>query len=191
MRDKIIHSAMEQIQKYGFRRFVIGDITSDLGISSKTVYKYFEGKDEIVSAVCTSFIETEKERILKILTSEGTWLDKMTALIREAPEKNEQLAVELKKHFPDEWKKVIEMENFLSQHKRNFMKQGVDSGDIRADINLDLLEIIMHTCVETLFNVQVDNYSTKQVFEEFRKVVMYGIISPESKIRELEKSKNR
>ncbi len=183
MREKIIHSAMEQIQKYGFRRFAIGDITADLGISSKTVYKYFAGKDEIISAVCTSFVDTEKERVLKILTAEGAWPDKMTAIACMEPAKNELLAIELKKHFPDEWKKIIDMQDFLSQHKKKFMEQGVASGDIRPDINFDLLDTIMQTCIEALFNLDTSDLSTKQVLEEFRNVVMYGIISPDSKMR--------
>jgi len=183
MRERIISSAKEQIQKYGFRRFAIGDITSDLRISSKTVYKYFSGKDDIISAVCTSFVETEKEKILKILTAEGTWLDKMTAFISEEPAKNEQLAFELKKHFPAEWKKVMDMQSFLSQHKRNFMEQGVASGNIRPDIDLDMLEIIMPACIDALFNIDTSDLSTKQVLKEFWKVVMYGILTPESKMR--------
>ena len=183
MKDRIIHSAMEQIKKYGFRRFTIGDITADLGISSKTVYKYFEGKDDIISAVCTSFVETEKEKTLKILTADGAWLDKMTAFICEEPSKNEQLAFELKKYFPDEWKKVIDMENFLSQHKRNFMEQGVASGNIRPDIDLDVLENIMHTCVEALLSLDAGDLSMKQVLQEFWKVTMFGILSPESEMR--------
>jgi len=183
MREKIIHSAGEQIQRYGFRRFAIGDITSDLGISSKTVYKYFAGKDDIISAVCTSFVETEKERVLKILTAEGDWPDKMNALACMEPAKNELLAIELKKHFPDEWKKVINMQNFLSQHKKKFMEQGVASGDIRPDLNFDLLDTIMQTCIEALFTLDASDLSTKQVLEEFREVVMFGIISPQSKMR--------
>ena len=67
MRDKIILSAMEQIKKYGFRRFTIKDITADLGISTKTIYKYFEGKDNIISAVCTSFMAKEENKILGML----------------------------------------------------------------------------------------------------------------------------
>ncbi len=187
MRERIIQSAVEQIHKYGFRRFTIGDITSDLSISSKTIYKYFAGKDDIISAVCTSFIEAEKEKILKILTAECTWLDKMTAIISEGPSNNDQLAFELKKHFPDEWKKVMDMQKFLSQHRKQFMEQGVVSGNIRPDIDLDMLEIIMQTCVDALFNIDTSDLNTDQILKEFWKVFMYGTISPESEIR---KNKN-
>lgn len=186
MRERIIHSAINQIKKYGFRRFTIGDITEDLAISTKTIYKYFEGKDDIISAVCTNFVESEKVRILGILSAEGVWLEKMTAIISGDPEK----IVELKKHYPAEWQKFIDMQRFLSQHKKSFMEMGIASGDIRTDIDLDLFGTIIHTCVEALLNLEVSDSITNQMMEEFWKVIMYGIVSCDSKIRELDTGKN-
>lgn len=181
MRDKIILSAMEQIKKYGFRRFTIKDIIADLGISTKTVYKYFGGKDDIISAVCTSFMDTERERILAILESDSDWMDKMTAIISGDPAR----IIELKKHYPAEWQKFMDMERFLSRHKRSFIEQGIASGDIRPDIDIDLLGTIIHTCVEALLALDGSELSTKLVLAEFWKMIIYGIISCESKIREL------
>lgn len=182
MRDKIILSAMEQIKKYGFRRFTIKDITADLGISTKTVYKYFEGKDDIISAVCTSFMNMERERILAILEADSAWMDKMTAIISGDPAR----IIELKKHYPAEWQKFKDMQHFLSRNKRSFVEQGIASGDIRPDINIDLFGTIIHTCVEALLSLEGGELSTEQVLAEFWKIIMYGIISCESKIRALD-----
>lgn len=180
MRDKIILSAMEQIKKYGFRRFTIKDITADLGISTKTVYKYFEGKDEVISAVCTSFMDMERERILAILEADSAWMNKMMVIISGEPAR----IIELKKHYPAEWQKFKHMQRFLSRRKRILMEQGIASGDIRSDIDIDLLGTIIHTCVEALLSLDGSGLSTKQVLTEFWKMIMYGVISCESKIRE-------
>lgn len=182
MRDKIILSAMEQIKKYGFRRFTINDITADLGISTKTVYKYFEGKDDIISAVCTSFMNIERERILAILEADSAWVDKITAIISGDPAR----IIELKKHYPAEWQKFMDMQHFLSRHKRSFVEQGIASGDIRPDIDIDLFGTIIHTCVEALLSLDGGELNTGQVMAEFWKMIIYGVISRESKIRELD-----
>ena len=181
MRDKIIFSAMEQINKYGFKRFTIGDITADLGISTKTVYKYFEGKDDIISTVCTSFMNTERERLLAILESDSAWMDKMTAIIRGDPAR----IIELKKYYPVEWQKFKDMQRFLDRYKRKFIEQGMASGDIRPDLDIDLLGTIMYACAEALFNLDSGDLSAKQALTEFWKVVMFGVISCDSKIRQL------
>lgn len=185
MRDKIILSAMEQIGKYGFRRFTIKDITADLGISSKTVYKYFAGKDDIISAVCTNFMAMEKERLLAILETDSSWMDKITAIITSDPAK----IIELKKHYPAEWQKFMDMQCLLSRYKKSFIEQGISSGDIRPDIDIELFGTIIHTCVEALLKLDGNNLSADQVLAEFWKMIMFGVISCESKIRGLDMGK--
>jgi AcrR family transcriptional regulator len=189
MRDKIVDSAMEQIKKYGFRRFTIGDITDDLGISTKTVYKYFEGKDVIISAVVIALIESIKEKIIKTVSSDEPWFDQMNALLSKDKAVNEQIFFELKKHYPAEWKKFLEAHNELSRHLMDFMKRGIASRDVRPDVDLNLLDVIMRICTDTLSNTQFNNYSTKQVLDLFHEVIMFGIISPDSKMRRLTPTK--
>ncbi len=182
MRDKIILSAMEQIKKYGFRRFTIGDITADLGISTKTVYKYFTGKDDIISAVCTSFVAMEKERLLAILDADSFWMDKMTAIISGDPVR----IIELKKHYPAEWQKFMDMQNFLARYQGDFIKQGIASGDIRPDIDMEIFGTIIRTCVEALLKLDGGDLSVDQILAEFWNMIMFGVISCESKIREID-----
>ncbi len=186
MRERIIHSAREQIQQYGFRKFTIEDISSDLGISTKTIYKYFQGKNEIISAVCAADREAEKRRFLEILASEGTWLDKMMALACKDAGKGEQLhlILELKKFFPEEWKKNSDVLDSMSEQMKDFMRQGVDSGDISPDINLDVVGIVIHASIQRLFSAEFDNLSLTQVFDALKKIVMCGILSPTSRMRE-------
>nr|WP_277443753.1 helix-turn-helix domain-containing protein [Pelotomaculum isophthalicicum] len=47
----MLQAASRQIEKYGFRKFTIDDIASDLGISKKTIYKYFISKKSLIGAV--------------------------------------------------------------------------------------------------------------------------------------------
>ncbi len=186
MRERIIYSAREQIQKYGFRKFTIDDIAEDLGISTKTIYKYFQSKNELIGAVCAAAREADKRQCLDILTSEGTWLDKTMALARKDAVKGEHmhLAQELKKFFPDEWNKNCGFFDSLSDQIKDFMKQGAASGDIRPDINLEVVSIVLRSSIMGLFGAEFDDLSTKQIFDEFQKVLMCGILSPTSKMRE-------
>lgn len=64
------------------------------------------------------------------------------------------------------------------------MKQGAASGDIRPDINLEVVSIVLRSSIMGLFGAEFDDLSTKQIFDEFQKVLMCGILSPTSKMRE-------
>ena len=51
MKDKILQTALKQFLKYGIRKMSIKKLVDPLGISTKTVYKYFKNKEELLEAV--------------------------------------------------------------------------------------------------------------------------------------------
>ncbi len=186
MREQIIKAATDQIKKYGFRRFTIEDIASDLGISKKTIYKYFEGKDQIISAVCSTHMKMKKERVLMVLATGGTWFDKMMGLVCTDSKRDEadvQLVLELKRYFPEEWKKQEVMSACLAEYMKDFLRQGIISGDIRPDIDIDVLWTIINGSFEALCDAEFNELSPKQVLTAMSKVFLHGILTPESKMR--------
>lgn len=180
MRDKIIQSATRQIRGYGFRRFTIEDIASDLGISKKTVYKYFTGKEEIISAVCSTHMERMKEKFLAIMAAEEAWQDKLMHFFCHGVQGDgdEQLTLELKKYYPDVWDRQTVVNEFMAEQIKDFLRQGVASGGIRSDIDIDVLDTVIHASVDALFNAEFADVSLKQAMEQFKKVVLYGILNP-------------
>ncbi len=50
-RTRILHAASELFNLRGYKSVAINDLTEKLGMSKKTIYQYFSGKEEIASAV--------------------------------------------------------------------------------------------------------------------------------------------
>jgi len=48
MKDEILQTALEQFLKYGIREMSIRKLIASLGISTKTVYKYYKNKEELL-----------------------------------------------------------------------------------------------------------------------------------------------
>jgi AcrR family transcriptional regulator len=48
MKDEILQTALTQFLKYGIREMSIQKLIAPLGISTKTVYKYFKNKEELL-----------------------------------------------------------------------------------------------------------------------------------------------
>src|SRR4029078_10891791 len=48
MKDEILQTALRQFLKYGIREMSIQKLVAPLGISTKTVYKYFENKEQLL-----------------------------------------------------------------------------------------------------------------------------------------------
>ena len=51
MKEKILQTSLEQFLKFGIRKMSIQKLVSPLGISTKTVYKYFKNKEELLKEV--------------------------------------------------------------------------------------------------------------------------------------------
>ena len=50
MREKILEKAGKMFLNYGFKSITMDDIANEIGISKKTIYKYFANKVELVDA---------------------------------------------------------------------------------------------------------------------------------------------
>src|SRR4051812_8063703 len=55
-RERILVKAHELFNRFGFRRVTMDEIAMKTGMSKKTIYQYFENKDEIVNAVVDEHI---------------------------------------------------------------------------------------------------------------------------------------
>ena len=51
MRDKILEKSNELFLNLGFKSVTMDEIASSLGVSKKTIYKYFTNKTELVDTV--------------------------------------------------------------------------------------------------------------------------------------------
>jgi AcrR family transcriptional regulator len=51
MKEEILQKALKQFLKYGIRKMSIRRLVDPLGISTKTFYKYFRDKEELLEAV--------------------------------------------------------------------------------------------------------------------------------------------
>lgn len=67
LRRRILDQARVHLFNYGYSSFTMDDLATELGMSKKTLYVYFPGKETIIRAVLDAFaaeIRTEAEQIL-------------------------------------------------------------------------------------------------------------------------------
>ena len=67
-KKEILRCSVESFTKYGSKHFTMDEIAQTLGISKKTIYKYFKGKEDLVMAsvkVLTDEFAFEVEQIIK------------------------------------------------------------------------------------------------------------------------------
>ncbi len=192
MRDRIIQVAMEKINQYGFKKFTINDITDELGISKKTVYKYFTSKNEIIAGVMDMNVELEKTGVLKALESEGSWTDKLQALMFTfVTDRPEWVTEELHRFFPQEWVKIEDQRRWKLSIVKELFRKAIDNGEIRSDIAPAIIELTFFSTANALFNysnLEQMDMTFNQAMEEFKKILFTGILT--KKVKDIVKSGN-
>jgi AcrR family transcriptional regulator len=189
LRDRIIQSAVRQVKKYGLRRFTIEDITRDLEISKKTIYKYFDSKEEIVDAVCDYLFKVSGDDIDKISAMNAGWQDKLLETFKLAYKEDsfdQQMLSEIMKFYPKQWDKVKKLQCHAAQHVKNLLADGVASGDIKSTIDIDVLEIILDKIIDLLLNTEFlieNDLNLSRVTNVLQQTVFFGILTPECQLR--------
>lgn len=181
MRESIIQSAMEQISRYGFRKFTVDDVAADLGISKKTIYKHFNSKKDIISAVVETHLETEKNLALEGMNTEGSSIDKLNAVVFCSGQDKPPawLLEELQRYFPEEWAKADDLVKLKSGMVKELISRGVANGEFRDDINPAVIELTLEATINALFDFKSLNkldLTINQAMDDVRKLVLYGIL---------------
>lgn len=77
--EAVLRAATERIRAHGIRRTTIEDVARDAGVSRGTVYRYFPGKDELVTAVFSRASGAFVTDSVAILDRHRTLLDQVVA----------------------------------------------------------------------------------------------------------------
>ncbi|MCS4477207.1 TetR/AcrR family transcriptional regulator [Clostridium botulinum] len=63
MKQKILDITSKNIELYGLKKFTMDDISYDLKISKKTIYKYFKSKNDLISQYFNEIIDSDKKAL--------------------------------------------------------------------------------------------------------------------------------
>ncbi|MFZ5966082.1 MAG: TetR/AcrR family transcriptional regulator [Bacillota bacterium] len=183
MKDRIIDVSRNLVLRYGVRGFTVDDICSQLGISKKTIYKHFQSKDEIISVIIDQHIHKDKECTLERIALEKNLRDKLKAVLLNYYEYTIPLFVidELRKSFPDEWKKIDSLFLFKQELFRQLISEGIAAGIIRRNIDIDVLMLMIHSTIKGLMDFDflskhdLQVMTVNRLIEKLESIIFHGI----------------
>ncbi|WP_439505027.1 TetR/AcrR family transcriptional regulator [Sediminibacterium sp.] len=186
MEQRIVEKAQELFFRYGLKSVTMDDIASNLGASKKTIYQYFKDKDHLVDAVVQREIEQDMNECTLIASSCDNAVQEVfkgfDMLQEMLTTMNPAIIFEMQKYHPEAYKKMNAHKNkFFVNIMRENLKKGIEEGNYRADINV---EIISRYRVESIFlgfNPDVftlGKFSLIQVEMELMEHFLYGICTP-------------
>ncbi len=185
IKDRIILGAEELFMKYGVRSVSMDDVARHLSVSKKTLYHYFADKDEIVTMVASQHIQRDQKQYDGFRASAKNAIDelvKISACIKKDLQKmNPSLLFDLQKYHAKAWAAWLSHKQmYIGNSVMRNLKQGIEEGFYRTEINTDILSIMRLELIQLTFDEQVfppAKYNLAevniQIFEHF----IYGLLT--------------
>ncbi|ULL13083.1 TetR/AcrR family transcriptional regulator [Paenibacillus sp. H1-7] len=146
IRTRILQAAAELFQAKGYRSVTLSELATRLGMSKKTLYLYFSGKEQIAEAVMELTMKAIAAAIAEVRRQEAdavTMIGLVFAAIKQEIVKLNPLFLEdIQKFIPGLWERIeafrVKQLSFLEE----LITQAQQDGLIR-DLNPRLATVIM------------------------------------------------
>lgn len=181
MRGRIAESALNQILKHGLRKFTIDDITTDLGISKKTIYKNFASKSQIIECVLDTYVTEELAMQEKVMASTQSFRERFEALILPAEQQSipTQVLAELQQFYPELWDKCAEAVHITRNKILQIYAEGMRNGEIRSDIHPAVIDLVVKNAIDGALDYRFlseNDIGMVQALKSIKSMVLYGIM---------------
>ena len=80
--QEITHQVPELFRDFGIKSLTMDDISSSLGISKKTLYKYVSDKNDLVNKVISSSIEQKETYLVDLIEKNNHPIDELVSIAK-------------------------------------------------------------------------------------------------------------
>ena len=188
-KDQILEHASERYLSSGISKVSIDELASELGMSKKTVYKFFPGKETLLKSIVNLVTHRTQKQIQQVVSSDLPFEQKMTKMLviigKLLSRMSRQFVRDMQRFAPALWK---EIETFRREHALVYLKQmfqqAKDEKIFREDLDTDLFYLVFISSVEAIVNPAVlteHSFSAQEAFNGILKLLVEGALTDEAK----------
>lgn len=184
-KERIIQAANDLFYKHGVKRITMDDIAQHLSVSKKTIYGYFNDKDEIVHTVCSMNLNQNKCEFEEISLHAKDAVHEIIGCMQRVSSMfsviNPVMFYDLQKFYPKSWQMFhkFRSEHMMNMFERN-LKVGIKDGLYRDGINIKILARLRMEEIVMAMNPEVfapDKYPHREVQLELLDHFLHGIVT--------------
>jgi TetR/AcrR family transcriptional regulator, cholesterol catabolism regulator len=160
IKEKIQKGAEDLFMRYGVRSISMDDIARHLSVSKKTLYQHFADKEDIVTLTCRGHLERNAQEFESIRHTAKNALEELAQLSvclrRNMQDMNPSLLFDLQKYHPKAWGVWLNHKNkFIRESVVRNLKQGIEEGYFRADLDPEVIAAVRLELVQLAFNEEI------------------------------------
>jgi AcrR family transcriptional regulator len=190
LETRILSAAAREFFQHGFSKVTMDELSSKIGISKKTLYQYFPGKDRLVRSVIMRHMERARTGVAAILNNEDEdFILRLKSMMKilgtHISAIGRSFIEDLKKNAPHIWEEIDKMrQELIQEYFSRMFKEGVESKVFRSDINPELFMVIYANTIRSVMNpetiAQVP-FMVTELFESIIDILFNGILTDQAR----------
>ncbi len=190
IKERILSQAEQLFIQFGYSKVTMDEIAASLGMSKKTLYKFFPGKELLVKEMITSMKCSIDDHIDLIWNNqEMDFMDKLKSVMnfigKQTTKLHGPLLEDLHKNIPEVWREIHDFRKANAVKRfTTFINEGVEKGVFRKDIDRQLIILFYLHAIQGMINPETLSqlpYSANQVFDAVIRIIFEGILTEEGR----------
>ncbi len=185
VRENIIQVCHDLFMQFSIKSITMDDIARELSISKKTIYQYFQDKNDLVLQITRAHLDEEKREIesIKLRASNAveTLIEESLCLRKNITDMNPSLLFDLRKYHQQAWELYLDYkEKVYIQSLKETLEKGISEGYFRPEIDPEILAVLR---VEQI-QMSLENYTYPRSRFKFNEVqiqlfdhFLHGLVS--------------
>ena len=185
-KEELLKYSVNKFTQFGSKHVTLDELANELGISKKTIYTFFDNKEDLVTSSIESLLNDYKKDINSLIASNGK--DPILCVILIYKKGFEYLKYfkpsflfGLEKYYP---KAITLFNEFVDELSNRIVfelfKQAQEFGSVKKEINLELIVRIYFYRIDNLIfkeNNLSEAYPTEELFKHLVVYNLKGIIT--------------
>ncbi|MCP4931195.1 MAG: TetR/AcrR family transcriptional regulator [Candidatus Marinimicrobia bacterium] len=182
--EQILVESFNAMTRDGVRAFTVDSLSQDLGMSKKTIYKYFPTKEDLVEKSVVLFFYVIEKKLKKLIKNEPNPALQFVKVMEFVMGHISMISIEkladLKMRFPAVWKK---METFRLDRRDDFyiiLSEAQSQGFVRKDVDIKIIATLYMNIINSTFQPEFflsNNLAPSDAIQHFLKMVTGGLFT--------------
>jgi AcrR family transcriptional regulator len=184
-RARILERVERELFLHGYSALTMDALAHELGMSKKTLYRHFPGKDAMVDAVIEKFVASLRSEVEAGLREERPFVQTVAGLLATAAPRiarlSEHVLRDLQRFAPGLHRKFEDLRgSHFPAVWSALLRRGVAEGAVRADIDTDFAAQVMLSVMRSFTQPDVLaawGLSPEQSIARLLNLVMNGLLT--------------
>ena len=174
-RSRIIEAAKDMFFTQGYSKVLMSDLARHLGMSKKTLYQYFSGKEELLNVIIRQYGQEIQQEVERLLTDDNLpFPEKASRIFSLVGTKlhyiNPEFVLDIKKHAPSAWQHLQKHKTEAAFLRFNtLLDEGFRKGYIREHVNRTMAVLLYASALETILNPDFTEQVPQKLMQELPK----------------------